>query len=298
MNSLLKIFLVFIFYLLPFSSLAYERIVSLKPNLTEILFSLGVGEKIVGVTTFCDYPPEAKKIDKVSDYMQPDLEKLISKKPDLIISSEENSQRREIEFLRYKGYRVLTFNTDSLDHFRETLLSLGQEVGRLEQAKSLLKNFDAEMESLKQKAQSSSPNGQMPKALFVVGQHPLVVAGSGNLLNDILPYIGLKNAVVGSKLKYPTFSLEQLYSVAPEYIIDFSMGTESSEKAREEARLGFEKMKNLPAVQKKKIYFWDIGKLRASPRLPIELKKLFEAIHPLTSQNGLQTFELPQAGVV
>jgi hypothetical protein len=80
-------------------------------------------------------------------------------------------------------------------------------------------------------------------------------------------------------LKYPSFSVEQVYAVAPECIVDFAMGTESSEKARQEAREELEKMKGLPAIQNKCLYFWDIGALRASPRLPQELFRLFDSLH-------------------
>lgn len=262
---------------------AYDRIISLKPNLTEILFALGVGDKIVGVTTFCDYPPEAKKIDKVSDYLQPDIEKLIAKKPDLIITSEENSQRREIEYLMRKGYKVLTYKTDTLTQLRETMASLGKEVGRPQASENLLKSFDAQMTELQKKVENlriKNPTWKAPKALFVVGQHPLIVAGSGNLMNDIAPYVGLQNAVLESRLKYPTFSLEQIYAVAPEYILDFAMGTEASEAGRQESRKEWENMKAIPAIRNHHLYFWDIGALRASPRLPAELLRLFEALYP------------------
>jgi len=262
---------------------AYERIVSLKPNLTEILFALGLGDKLVGVTTYCDYPPEAKKIDKVSDYLQPDIEKLVAKKPDLIITSEENSLRREIEYLQRKGYKILTYKTDTLDQLRETLRQLGQDVGRAEEGQKLAQAFEQQLQALKKKAealQSRDPNSKSWKALFIVGQHPLIVAGTGNLLNDIAPYLGLQNAVKESRLKYPSFSVEQVYAAAPELIIDFSMGGEANPNSRAEARADLEKMKALPAIQNSRLYFWDIGSLRASPRLPSELNKLFDAIHP------------------
>ncbi len=282
-NSLFKALIICLVFFLPWSLQSYERIVSLKPNLTEILFSLGLGNKIVGVTTFCNYPPEAQKIDKVSDYLQPDIEKLLAKKPDLIVTSEENSQRREIEYLQRKGYKVLTYPTDTLDQVRTSILKLGIEVGKTEEARKILADFDAQLQRLQSKVlllQQQKPAWKNPRTLFIVGQHPLIVAGSGNLIDDIAPYLGLQNAVSKSKLKYPSFSVEQVYAVAPEYIINFAMGTESSEKARQEAQEEIEKMKALPAVRNKQIYFWDIGALRASPRLPQELLKFFEVLHP------------------
>ncbi len=275
LKSIVILFLLFFSFPLH----AYERIVSLKPNLTEILFALGEGNKVVGVSTFCDYPPEVKKIDKVSDYLQPDIEKLISKNPDLIVTSQENSSRREIEFLIQKGYKVITYSTDTLEDFRRTVLALGKDLGKEKNAQALIASFDSQMGILKKKAENLKENEKKPRALFVVGQHPLVVAGSGNLMNEIAPYLGFQNAVQQSRLKYPTFSIEQLYSVAPDYIIDFAMGTESSAQAQHEAREEFEKLKGLPAIQNHQLYFWDISQIRASPRLPEELNKLFDHIY-------------------
>lgn len=278
---LLKFNLIFLLLLFSSPLFAYERIISLKPNLTEILFALGLGSKIVGVTTFCDYPPEAQKIDKVSDYLQPDIEKLIAKKPDLIITSEENSQRREIEYLMRKGYKVLTYKTDTLSQLRETFLILGKDLDKLSAANELLKTFDSQMNHLKAKVENlkkANPAWKPAKTLFMVGQHPLIVAGSGNLMDDMAVYLGLQNAVVQSRLKYPNFSVEQVYAVAPEYILNFAMGSESSEAGRSESKRELDKMTGIPAIRNNRLYFWDIGSLRASPRLPTELLKLFEAL--------------------
>ncbi len=277
-----KFFFILFFFLFLSKAQSYERIISLKPNLTEILFALGVGNKIVGVTTYCDYPPEAKKIDKVSDYLQPDLEKLLAKSPDLIITSTENSSRREIDYLRRKGYRVLTYQTDTLSQLRETLLALGTELNKPQEAQKILAEFDAELLDLQNKvAQLKKQNISWvaPRTLFIVGEHPLIVAGSGNMLNDIAPYLGLQNGVKESRLKYPNYSIEQVYAMAPQYILDFSMGSEASKRAQQEAQEELEKLRGVPAIQNKQIYFWDIGTLRASPRLPRELHKLFDAIH-------------------
>ncbi len=241
----------------------------------------------MGVTTFCDYPPEAKKIDKVSDYLQPDIEKLIAKKPDLIITSEENSQRREIEYLMRKGYKVLTYKTDTLLQLRETFSTLGRDVGKSSNADDLLKNFDAQMNDLKMKVENlkkANPSWKPAKTLFMVGQHPLIVAGSGNLMNDVAPYLGLQNAVDESRLKYPNFSVEQVYAVAPDYILNFAMGSEANETARKESKRELEAMKGIPAIRNNRLYFWDIGALRASPRLPAELLKLFEALQKSPSE--------------
>jgi len=260
-----------------YSSLAFERIISLKPNLTEILFALGVGEQIVGVTSFCDFPPEAKKIDKVADYLQPDLERVFAKKPDLIVGSQENSSRREIEFLQNKSYRVLLFSTDTLDQLRKTILDLGIVLGKKEQAQKLQENLSADLETLRAKLKQK--NLPVQRVLFVVGHQPLVVAGSNNLFQDIAPYLGLKNVAEESRLKYPVYSIEQAIVSAPDLIFDFSMGSEASARSREEILNQWKRLPQIPAVKNNQIYFLDMGQLRASPRIGQELNKIFGQIH-------------------
>src|SRR4030095_387291 len=147
----------------------YHRIISLKPNLTEILFALGVGNSLVGVTTFCDEPPDARTLDKVADYIQPDLEKIVMKRPDLIVTSQENSSKREIFFLRDRGYKVLTLEAEDFEQLRKTILVLGEELGRSEEAKELVLNLDGQLSALQKKVQGLlGQTSALPKALFVV----------------------------------------------------------------------------------------------------------------------------------
>ncbi len=267
----------FILSLISFPSFGYERIVSLKPNLTEILFDLGVGDKIVGVTTFCDRPVEAKKIDKVSDYIQPDIEKIVAKSPDLILTSRENSSRREIEFLLHQGYRVLTFESDTLDQVKGTILLLGKELGREEKARKIISEMETSLVSLSVQ-NSKKENTKNTRVLFVVGHQPLIVAGSHNLFEDAARAWKVQNVAEKSALKYPTYSLEKLLTQAPDVILDFSMGSEASESSRKEMKDWWEKYPSIPAVKNHRVYFLDMGLMRAVPRVVEEWKKLYSEI--------------------
>jgi len=255
----------------------YHRIVSLKPNLTEILFALGVGDALVGVTTFCDEPPEARKIDKVADYIQPDLEKIVMKRPDLIVTSQENSSKREIFFLKDRGYKVLTLEAEDFGELRKTLSVLGEELGRAERARELIQTLDTELSALKEKVRRLFPEeSARPTALFVVGHQPIVVAGGGNIFDEAAPYLGLRNVAGKNRFQYPTYSLEMVMAANPDFILDFSMGSEAQ---RQEVLKGWARYPALKAVKNGKIFFIDMGKMRVTPRLPRELAKLFEMIH-------------------
>jgi iron complex transport system substrate-binding protein len=271
-------------FLIPRSSLGqsspYQRIISLKPNLTEILFDLGVGDWIVGVTTFCDHPPEAKKIDKVADYIQPDLEKVIVKNPDLIVTSRENSSRREIDFLIHRGYRVMTFEAENLEELRDTLGKLGEVLGRPAEARAVIARMDGELFQLKTKIEGLRARGEpILRALFVVGHQPLIVAGGGNIFDESAAYLGIVNVAAKNRFQYPTYSLEMILSEKPDIILDFTMGGEASETNQKQILEWWSKYPALPAVKNGKIFLLDMGRMRVTPRLPGELARLFEMIH-------------------
>jgi ABC-type Fe3+-hydroxamate transport system substrate-binding protein len=258
----------------------YRRIISLKPNLTEILFDLGVGDLIVGVTTFCDHPPEAKKIDKVADYIQPDLEKIIVKNPDLIVTSKENSSRREIDFLIHRGYKVLTFEAEDLEELRDTLGKLGDVLGRRAEAQILIARMDGELLKLKARIEGLRARGEaFPRALFVVGHQPLIVAGGGNIFDEAAAYLGVINVAGKNRFQYPTYSLEMVLSEKPEIILDFSMGSEADEKSQSQILEWWSKYPALPAVKNGRVFLLDMGRMRVTPRLPGEFMRLFDLIH-------------------
>ncbi len=229
----------------------------------------------MGVTTYCDQPPEAKKIDRVADYLHPDLEKIASKKPDLIVGSQENSSRREIEFLIHQGYRVFLVETSTLAQLRESFLKLGAELGREAIAQEKVAEMDQILQSLQKKSVQNSST--LPKALFVVGRQPLIVAGSQNLFDEIAPYLGVRNVVHESRVRYPNYSLETLLAQAPEILFDFSMGSESNFRS-EEALRWWSQFSSLPAVKNQKVFLMDVESLRAGPRLVTELKKIREKV--------------------
>lgn len=233
----------------------------------------------MGVTTYCDYPPEAKKIDKVADYLQPDLERLMAKNPDLIVTSKENSSRREIEFLINKGFRVLTFESDNLGQLKNTLLRLGEALGKPDRAQALVKEMEEAIARIREKV-TKGRGGQKPlRALFVVGHSPLVVAGSGNLFDDMAQALGLVNVAGTSRLRYPTYSVEQLLVEAPDLILDFAMGSEAGEPYRRELRRWWFQYPSIPAIREGRVYFLDVGMIRATPRFPGELEKLAALIY-------------------
>ncbi|MBF0492956.1 MAG: ABC transporter substrate-binding protein [Deltaproteobacteria bacterium] len=260
-------------FLYSFPLFSFERVISLKPNITEVVFALGLGNKLVGVTSYCDIPPEAKKITHVSDYIQPSLEKVIALKPDLILTSQENSSRREIEFLIEKGYRVENSKWDTLDNSLESILNLGLLLGKKEIAEKLTQEIINKLNNI-----ASKNLGVKKKVLFVVGQQPLIVAGSNNIFGDVAHYLGLENVAAQSKLKYPNYSLEMLVKSSPDLIIDLSIGMEGTQKSEKDLLSWWRQYPWVPAVKNDRVYFFHMEELRASPRFPEAVERISRMI--------------------
>lgn len=294
-------FLIFLFVWISFSpaAFAYSRIVSLKPNLTEILFALGAGSEVVGVTTWCKRPEAAKSLPKVADYIQAFPEEILRLTPDLVLGTVENGSQKEIHFLLSRGIPVLTlgsaansspevvtalkglgYSPDSLGFatVEQTLSSieaLGALLGKKEKGQEIAAKMRSEFQALKAQA----ANVGKIKVLYVVGYRPLVVAGGNNFFDQAGEYIGAQNVAGESRLKYPYYTTELLIRAAPEAIFDFAMGSEGSVTARDTHQEFWKSFPSIPAVKNGRIYPLDIETMRAAPDLPATLREMFRLLH-------------------
>lgn len=236
------------------SAAAPKRIVSLKPNITEILFALGAGERVVGVTSWCDYPEEAKKLPKVADYININTEKIIALEPDIVISSEENSIKGQFAVLQSAGIKTATAPFRTLDDLYGSVAKIAEIVGKKEDGEKLVK-----------KIAGSMPQGPANRrtALILVGRRPLVAAGTDTFYGDMIKAIGAKNIVDG-KTPYPTINTEFITAKNPDVIIDLAMGSETSTE--------------LPEILKNKVVRMNMSEFRAGPRIGEAAKKLNETL--------------------
>ena len=256
---------------------SHERIVSLKPNITEILFELGVGDKVVGVTSFCDYPKKAKKLPKVGDYTRPFVEPLISLQPDLVITSKEESSRKSIEGLQRLGIKVAMFPFTTLDETISSILQIAKLVDRPQMGEVLASKMKLQMEGLKK----TYAHRKKKKVLIVLGRKPLIVGSPNTYMGNILPLIVAQNVVSKGAVAYPRWGLENVIAADPEIIIDMSMESENLSKEKREMALEFwNNLRTVRAVREKKIYFMHIRNFRPSPRIFEGVEKLSAMIHP------------------
>lgn len=250
-----------------------ERLVSLKPNITEILYELGLGEDLVGVTTFCDYPAAAQKKAKVGDYVHVNVEKVMSLKPTWVFASQENSLKKEIYFLQKQGIRVELFSFLRISDIFTSLEKMAELLGRTGQGHLLAQTMRNKLQNMEG---ALSRDGKKIKTLMLVGRSPLVVVGGDNLLNDVLHLVGLDNIAGGSAMRYPTYSIEQLILAQPAMIIDLSM--ESGALDKNKARQFYKNFISLPAVREHRVYMLDVADFRPSPRIVAGIQGMIDVI--------------------
>ena len=200
---------------------APERILSIAPAGTEILFDLGLGYRVVGVTRFCTWPPEAQAVPSVGDMMHVGLEAIMEFRPDLVLVT--NMNYRIGEQARALGFRVVTVHQDDFEQICYSILRVGRESGVEEAARLRVEEL---REIVRGKTVFSSPGADIPRVLIVVGRDPLDevlrrmhVAGRGSFYNDLLTKAGAKNAYTGDA-PYAQVSLEGLLRLDPDVIIE------------------------------------------------------------------------------
>lgn len=249
-----------------------RRIVSLKPNITEILFALGVGDRVVGVTKYCDYPEEAKKLPKVADYTRPFVEPIIALKPDLVIGSKEESSRKAVLALQDMGIGVAIFPFTTLDETISSIRGIADIVGETQKGEAVIKKMEGRLKLLKERWADSNN----VKVLVVVGKRPIIVAGHGTYIDEVLYMAGGRNVVPQNSVRYPRWSLENIIVSNPDVIIDMAM---ESEEAQAAGLRYWDNLRTVNAVRNGRIYPLSISVLRPSQRIADGVEKLAEVIH-------------------
>jgi iron complex transport system substrate-binding protein len=251
-----------------------QRIVSLAPSVTETLFALGAGEQLVGICTFCDFPPEVERVDRVGAYLTPNVEAIIAKAPDVVIGVPPNNPEA-IAALRRTGIRVVIVQVDTIEQIEAALRTIARETGRAAEGEELLSDVHQRMAAVRARVADAPPR----RVLIVVGQNPLIAVGSGIFLNELISQAGGINIAANTGQPWPRLSLELAVAQQPEVIIDSSMGSE--EKAEAQLFGIWRNFPELPAVRNRRLY----GRrsytlLRPGPRLAEGLEEIARLIHP------------------
>jgi iron complex transport system substrate-binding protein len=256
---------------------APARIVSMAPNLTEILFSLGLAESIVGVTQDSDYPPAAEQKHTVGTFWQPNIEAVIALRPDLVVALDLEQQRSLTGRLTRMGYQCLTLDISTVDNLFAAMSKIAAATNRSPQSEQVLGDMKAKMAAISGKTTGK----HKVKVLWVVQREPLRVAGRNTFINELIELAGGENAIGQTFHVYPPIGGEQVIASAPQVIIEPDMTGGDLARQHAQAVSYWARYTTVPAVADGRIHVID-GDLvsRLSPRLGDGIEIIAKCLHP------------------
>ncbi len=259
-----------------------NRIVSMAPNLTEILFALGLDEKVVAVSNDSDYPPETADKSKAGTFWQPNIEAVIAAKPDLAITLGFSQQRNLAQRLKRIGYNSLTLNIEKVSELFEAIEKIGAATGKRCEANELVGDIRKKLDGL---SALVGTNNRV-RLLWVVQREPLRVAGRDTFVNEMIELAGGENAIGPTVHKYPPIGAEQVIACGVDVIIEPAMEQKDLAKQQDKALQHWSKFKNLPAVKNKRIYVIRGDTVsRLGPRLYEGVKTIAKCLRPELFEN-------------
>lgn len=249
------------------------RIVSLVPSVTEILFAIGAGDVLVGVTDFCDYPPEARRKAHVGDMLNPNLEALVTLKPDLVVATRSGNREETFDQIRRLGIAVYLVDPVSVADVVRLVAALGDVTGRHHGARAVAAEFERRVAAVRERV-AGLPR---PRVLYVLWPEPLIVPGKGALVSELIALAGGESVTADQGPGYPRMSLEAAVGRAPEVIILARHGAGTGPADLRE----WQRLESLPAIRSGRLYAADGNLLhRYGPRVADGLEILARLIHP------------------
>lgn len=246
-----------------------KRIVSLAPANTEILAGLGLTERLVGITTYDDFPPEVRSITKVGDFMTPNLEAIAGARPDLVLAT-TGVQADVIGRIEEMGSTVIAIDPQTLDALYESIGVIASATGVPERGDALVAQMKEELADI-QEAIAEEP---AVRCFVEIAQEPLFTAGAGTLVDDLVRAAGGRNVVAADG--YVAYSVEQLLEDDPEVYL--AMKGSMNDAGAVEDRPGYA---GLAAVRTERVHLLDDNLVsRPGPRVVQGVELIARALHP------------------
>lgn len=248
------------------------RVISLAPNLTEIVFAVGAGDRLVGRTSYCDYPPEAKSVAEIGDTLQPSLERIIALKPQVVLIS--TSSQLEVFTQQLQNQNIAAFVTDphDLEGVFRSIQQIGEMLGQKEQSDQLVKKLRERTTAVEQAVKGKQP----VRVFYQVSGEPLYTAGHDAFVTDLMRRAGAVSVTADVPGAWPKYSNESALAAKPEGIIlptGGSMGSANSDVT--------EALRQSPAALQGHVYKINDDYLtRPGPRSIDGLEAMARALHP------------------
>lgn len=243
-----------------------DRVISLAPNLTEIVFAVGGGDKLVGVTTFCNYPTQAQAIRKVSDTQTPNIETIVALQPQLVFVSTSSQLEAFTKVLTEQKIAVFVTAPNRLDDIYKSIATVGEILEMADRAEGLVRKMRSEVADVR----DSTIGRARPKVFVQIDKNSLYTIGKDSFITDIIAQAGGISATADLATDYPNLSRETALAMNPDVIV-----ISESEGNREQNEV----FRNSPAVKNGRVFLIDADLLsRPGPRIVDALKQIAEKL--------------------
>jgi len=261
---------------------APARIISLAPSITEILFALGLGERVVGVTRFCDHPPEAATLPTVGGYYDPNYEAMVALEADLVVLLPEHEKSRE--YLRGLGIETLSVGNRTTRQIMDSIVAVGARCGAETKAAEIVVDIRARLARVAERTRGLKRS----RALVSVGRamgsgslRDVCVAGEGTLYDEAITLAGGENACGGGGPKYPRLSAEGVLRIDPDVIVDIVADLEAKGLEREAVLAHWRSVSGVRAVGEGRVHLIsEVYAVRPGPRFILLVDHLARILHP------------------
>ncbi len=258
------------------------RLISMAPGITEVLFDLDLGESVVGVTRFCDYPPQALDVAKIGGFIDPNFEVIVSLKPDVVFLYRIHGD--SITRLNSLGIRTMEVDHRTLDGILDSIRAIGAECGMPEKAEKHIRDLERRMQAISDRT-SALPR---PRVLISAGREwggdqigDVYVAGRNEWYDDLIEMAGGVNAFEDESIQFPTLSAEGLLLVDPDVIVEMVPNIDTKSYSAEDVIYDWSALGTMQAVKDEKVFVLaaDYATI-PGPRFIHILEDLAKLLHP------------------
>lgn len=257
-----------------------RRIVSLVPALTEMLFAIGAGPQVVGVSSYDQFPPAVKSLPRVGALLDPDTERILSLKPDLVVTygSQVDLQTQ----MKRASIPTFDYRHGGLDHILVTIAELGSTTGRVSEAKAVVAGIQSRIDAVKSRVAGM----RRPRTLLVFSRDPralrnIYVSGGAGFLHDMLVIAGGDDVFADVQRESVQATTETILARAPEVILEIRPENIPAGKELDEEMATWSRLAAVPAVKNKRVHFITGQQMTVpGPRVTDGIERMARALHP------------------
>jgi iron complex transport system substrate-binding protein len=262
--------------------LTYQRIISMAPSITEVLFAIGLEDRIVGVTRYCDYPPEAKKKPQVGGFLDPNYEAILSLEPDLVVLLQEQVEARR--YLEEMGLNTLLVDHRSVRGIINSIAAIGEACRAAGKAQELVNDLETRITRVHRK----TSNLPRTRVMVAVGRNlnetslgGIYISGRDGFYDQLLELAGGTNVYRQRTIALPAISAEGIQNLNPHVIVDIAPALGPIVREKEDLIRTWDFAVGVDAVKNHRVYIFDEGYgVRPGPRFILLLEQMARVLHP------------------